>query len=48
MLSSIFEQRHTALEMRRFLHGELLDAIYAFTEGNPFFVEEILTSYYIR
>ena len=44
MLSSIFEQRHTALEMRRFLHGELLDAIYAFTEGNPFFVEEILTS----
>ncbi len=41
MLSTIFEQRHTALDMRRFLHGKLLDAIYALTEGNPFFVEEI-------
>lgn len=44
MLSAIFEQRHTSLDMRRFLHSELLDAIYTFTEGNPFFVEEILTS----
>ena len=44
MLSSIFEQGHTALDMRRFLHGELLDAIYTLTEGNPFFVEEILTA----
>jgi predicted ATPase/DNA-binding CsgD family transcriptional regulator len=44
MLSAIFEQRHTALDMRRFLHGELLDAIYTLTEGNPFFVEEILTA----
>src|SRR6266852_2627048 len=26
------------------VHGELLDIMYAFTEGNPFFVEEILTS----
>ena len=44
MLSAIFEQQHTAIDMRRFLHGELLDSIYMLTEGNPFFVEEILTS----
>jgi DNA-binding CsgD family transcriptional regulator/Tfp pilus assembly protein PilF len=44
MLSTIFDQHHTALDMRRFLHGELLDAIYTFTEGNPFFVEEMLNS----
>lgn len=44
MLSAIFEQSHTALDMRRFLHGELLEAIYTLTEGNPFFVEETLTA----
>jgi DNA-binding CsgD family transcriptional regulator len=44
MLSAIFEQRHTAFDMRRFLHGELLDVLYTLTEGNPFFVEEILSS----
>jgi predicted ATPase/DNA-binding NarL/FixJ family response regulator len=44
MLSAIFDQQHTAFDMRRFLHSELLDTIYALTEGNPFFVEEILTS----
>ncbi|MBV9257457.1 MAG: AAA family ATPase, partial [Ktedonobacteraceae bacterium] len=44
MLTAIFEQRQIALDMRRFLHGELLDAIYTLTEGNPFFVEEILTA----
>src|SRR5579884_8431 len=44
MLSAIFEERHTAIEMRRFLHGELLDVLYAMTEGDPFFVEEIIGS----
>jgi predicted ATPase/DNA-binding CsgD family transcriptional regulator len=44
MLSAIFDQRRTALDMRRFLHGELLDTLYTLTEGNPFFVEETLTS----
>lgn len=44
MLSAIFEERHTSFEMRRFLHGELLDALYTLTEGNPFFVEETLSS----
>ncbi|HEX6482672.1 MAG TPA: AAA family ATPase [Ktedonobacteraceae bacterium] len=44
MLSAIFDSRHTALDMRRFAHGELLDTLYTLTEGNPFFVEETLTS----
>lgn len=44
MLSAIFEERHTSLEMRRFLRGEFLDALYPLTEGNPFFVEETLGS----
>ena len=44
MLSAIFEERHTSFDMRRFLHGEFLDALYALTEGNPFFVEETLGS----
>ena len=44
MLSALFDQRHTAFDMRRFLHGELLDALYILTEGNPFFVEETLSA----
>ncbi len=44
MLSTIFEQRSTAIDMRRFLHGELLNTLYVLTEGNPFFVEESLTA----
>jgi tetratricopeptide (TPR) repeat protein len=44
MLSAIFEERHTSFDMRRFMHGELLDALYTLTEGNPFFVEETLSS----
>ncbi len=44
MLSTIFEQRNTAIDMRRFLHGELLNTLYVLTEGNPFFVEETLTA----
>ena len=42
MLSAIFEQQQTSFDMRRFLHGELLDTLYTLTEGNPFFVEETL------
>jgi predicted ATPase/DNA-binding CsgD family transcriptional regulator len=44
MLSALFEQRHTAFDMRRFLHGKLLEALYTLTEGNPFFVEETLSA----
>ncbi|HZU02324.1 MAG TPA: AAA family ATPase, partial [Ktedonobacteraceae bacterium] len=44
MLSAIFDQRHTAFDMRRFLHGELLEVLYTLTEGNPFFVEETISS----
>ncbi len=44
MLSAIFEERHTSFDMRRFLHGEFLDTLYTLTEGNPFFVEETLSS----
>jgi DNA-binding CsgD family transcriptional regulator/Flp pilus assembly protein TadD len=44
MLSAIFDHRHTAFDMRRFLRGELVDVLYTLTEGNPFFVEEILSS----
>jgi tetratricopeptide (TPR) repeat protein len=44
MLSTIFEQQHTSFDMRRFLHSEFLDTLYALTEGNPFFVEETLSS----
>lgn len=44
MLSVIFVQRQTAFDMRRFLHGEFLDTLYTLTEGNPFFVEETLSS----
>ena len=44
MLSAIFEERHTAIDMRRFLHGELLEALYTLTDGNPFFVEETLSA----
>lgn len=44
MLSAIFDQRHTSIDMRRFVHGEFLDTIYTLTEGNPFFVEETISS----
>lgn len=44
MLSALFDQRQTAFDMRRFLHGELLDTLYTLTEGNPFFVEETLSA----
>ncbi|HZU67109.1 MAG TPA: AAA family ATPase [Ktedonobacteraceae bacterium] len=44
MLAVIFDTKHTSLDMRRFLHGELLDTLFTLTEGNPFFVEETLTT----
>ena len=44
MLSAIFDQRYTSFDMRRFLHGELLQVLYTLTDGNPFFVEETLSS----
>ena len=44
MLTALFDPHHTAFDMRRFLHGELLDALYTLTEGNPFFVEETLSA----
>ncbi len=37
MLQAIFAPPHQ-------LHADLLDSIYTLTEGNPFFVEEVLTS----
>ncbi len=44
MLLAIFDEQHTEFGMRRFLHGELLNALFTLTEGNPFFVEETLSS----
>src|SRR5436305_5777162 len=44
MLSAVCEERHTSFGLRRFLHGELLCTLYTLTEGNPFFVEETLSS----
>ncbi len=44
MLSALFDPRHTSFDMRRYLHGELLDTLYTLTEGNPFFVEETLSA----
>ena len=44
MLSSMFDERHTSVDMRRFLHTELLETLYTLTDGNPFFVEEVLSS----
>ena len=44
MLQAIFGQYHFASAAVRFVHGELLETIATLTEGNPFFVEEILSS----
>src|SRR5258708_16365547 len=44
MLQAIFGQYQFASDAVRFVHGELLETITTLTEGNPFFVEEILTS----
>jgi predicted ATPase/DNA-binding CsgD family transcriptional regulator len=44
MLDAIFDERSATSEMRRYLHGELLETIYTLTDGNPFFVEETLSA----
>jgi predicted ATPase len=44
MLSAIFALRRSAFTVRPMTQDELLDALYALTEGNPFFVEELLKS----
>ena len=44
MLATIFDEPHTSHDRRRLLHGELLEALFALTEGNPFFIEETLSA----
>ena len=44
MLYAIFDLRRSVFTVPRFVQGELLDAMYTLTEGNPFFIEEILQS----
>jgi DNA-binding CsgD family transcriptional regulator len=44
MLHAIFDLRRSMFMVPRFVQGELLDAMYTLTEGNPFFIEEILQS----
>ncbi len=44
VLHAIFAQYQSATDAVRLAHGELLDTIAGLTEGNPFFVEEILKS----
>src|SRR5438477_456821 len=44
MLSAIFALRRAVFTAHPLLQGDLLDAMYALTEGNPFFIEELLKS----
>jgi tetratricopeptide (TPR) repeat protein len=44
MLHAIFDLQRSVFMVPRFSQGELLDAMYSLTEGNPFFVEELLKS----
>jgi len=44
MLSAIFELRRSVFSVPPLAQGDLLDAMYALTEGNPFLVEELLKS----
>jgi tetratricopeptide (TPR) repeat protein len=44
MLQAIFGRSQSVSQAVRFAQGELLDTITTLTEGNPFFVEEILKS----
>src|SRR6266516_2582211 len=44
MLHAIFALRRSAFTMPPLEQGELLDAMYPLTEGNPFFIEELLKS----
>ncbi|HLX55734.1 MAG TPA: AAA family ATPase, partial [Ktedonobacteraceae bacterium] len=44
MLSAIFALHRSIFAMPSLVQGDLLDAMYALTEGNPFFIEELLKS----
>jgi tetratricopeptide (TPR) repeat protein len=44
MLSAIFALRRSVFTMPPLAQGDLLDAMYALTEGNPFLIEELLKS----
>src|SRR6266853_369293 len=44
MLHAIFDLRRSVFMVPPFVQVELLDAMYTLTEGNPFFIEEILQS----
>src|SRR2546421_7935682 len=44
MLHAIFALRRSVFTVPPLLQGDLLDAMYALTEGNPFFIEELLKS----
>src|SRR6266702_874248 len=44
MLYAIFELRRSVFTVPPLAQGELLDAMYTLTEGNPFFIEELLKS----
>jgi DNA-binding CsgD family transcriptional regulator len=44
MLDAIFALRRSVFTVPPLAQGELLDAMYPLTEGNPFFIEELLKS----
>src|SRR6266566_2354826 len=44
MLSAIFALRRAVFTAHPLLQGDLLDAMYSITEGNPFLIEELLKS----
>jgi predicted ATPase len=44
MLSAIFTLRRSVFTAPPLAQGDLLDAMYALTEGNPFLIEELLKS----
>ncbi len=44
MLYAIFELRRSVFTVPPLAQGELLDTMYTLTEGNPFFIEELLKS----
>jgi DNA-binding CsgD family transcriptional regulator len=44
MLQAIFALRRAVFMLPPLVHGDLLDAIYTLTEGNPFIIEELLKS----
>src|SRR2546429_3691821 len=44
MMYAIFALRRSVFTVSSLAQGELLDAMYTLTEGNPFFIEELLKS----